>query len=230
MTRWLVVLALVGPWLATPGCTRLVDDRVGNPCEASEDCNGLSASTLECVLVDDDEGICVGAAERGPASCDDDDDCLLAADGRFPVEARCVDGTCGCFAGVPGCFNDDGDSLVLEPETCRCVPLGGEGDPCLSPLTCASGLACDGDGQCRSGAAAGAFCRDGGDCVSGSCAGQVPSGTCRGVAGDDCSSVQDCASPLVCEDGVCAEDGDTGALCRVDSDCVSFECNVGACS
>ena len=232
MTARLALLVLL---LATVGCA-VVDDALGQACDASDDCNVVNGveravvdarDLLECVHVDDDDGVCAGTPDREPASCVVDDDCRLAPEGRFPVEAECLDGACTCLANEVDCGLF---SLVLESETCRCVTFGGEGDACFSPTTCDIGLTCD-DGECRDAAPGGTACRDSGECASGVCADAAgPFGVCLGVVGDACGLVADCTGGLACDGNRCVDVGTSGASCRNDPDCDTFECFEGTCS
>jgi hypothetical protein len=135
------------------------------PCTATADCE----LTLECVLLDGNASACLprppGRQER---TCSVDSDCTLSDGQLWPLEAECIDGRCRCFGDEVFC-DDVGADVILEEETCRCLPRGREGDDCITSHTCEIGLACSG-GECRSAAGQqGAACGGSNDCEGGTC-------------------------------------------------------------
>jgi hypothetical protein len=161
----MTVLALVGALQS--GCFNngLADE--AERCTATTDCE----LPLECVLIDDNASVCLprppGRQER---TCSVDSDCTLSDGQLWPLEAECLDGACRCLGAEVLCREEgfaDEFSVILEEETCRCVPRGREGDSCITSHTCDTGLACVG-GECRSAPEQpGSACLDDNDCGNG---------------------------------------------------------------
>lgn len=150
------------------GCDFSAVKDFGEACGATDDCG----EDGECVIVDDDVAHCLPRpTARQERSCSVDDDCTLSDGQLWPIETECLDGACRCLGAEILCTAaDEGDgddfSVVLEEETCRCVPRGNEGDACITSHTCDVDLACTG-GECRSAPGeAGAACFTG-DCGEG---------------------------------------------------------------
>ena len=138
--RWrhltVVVLAAVFGCLSSPQ-----DD--GETCEFRGDCT----AGLECVVVNDPDSVCLPIPpEREQRRCEADRECVLSTGQLWPADADCIDGFCFCNVDVECELVERG--LIFEPETCRCVPIGGFGDACLSDATCEGGLFCGG-GTCQ---------------------------------------------------------------------------------
>lgn len=147
-------------------CSTLPDE--GESCTRTEDCS----RGLECVAVFDDRSVCLPQPEnRALQSCAADDDCVFSSKDQWPVEVECLDGQCRCIEGEKPCDEDeDGNTLILEPETCRCVSRGREGDDCFSARTCGPGLGCERTtNECRTEVSAGSTCNESSDCASGTC-------------------------------------------------------------
>jgi hypothetical protein len=152
--------------VALTGCLSSTLRDAGDRCDVTADCE----LELECVIVDDGASFCLprppGREER---SCTVDDDCTLSDGQLWPLEAECLDGRCRCLGAEVLCVEEDGDiddffAVILEEETCRCIPRGNEGDACITSHTCDIGLACTG-GECRSAVEQeGSACRDSDDC------------------------------------------------------------------
>lgn len=162
---WPVTLTLAAGLLTGCLSNGLADE--AERCSATTDCE----LPLECVLIDDNTSVCLprppGRQER---SCRVDSDCTLSDGQLWPVEAECLDGACRCLGAEVLCRDEDfadDFSVILEEETCRCVPRGREGDSCITSHTCDTGLACVG-GECRSGREQlGSACTLDGDCGEG---------------------------------------------------------------
>lgn len=159
------VLLIVGA-----GCLRTPQE--GETCTRSSDCS----SGLECVAAFNDRSVCLPQPDgRAPQSCDNDDDCVLSTGDQWPVEVECLDRSCRCILGETRCdedgsFDVPGNALVLEPETCRCLSPGGEGDSCLTALTCLQGFGCERSTlECRAPVSSGSTCKDSSECESGLC-------------------------------------------------------------
>ena len=159
-------LALISGLLAGGSNNGLAE--LAEPCTSTQDCE----PDLECVILDDDDSVCLPRpADRQERRCDADSDCTLSDGELWPLEAECLDGACRCLGADINCgTEEDGAELLLEEETCRCVPVGGEGDACITSHTCEISFACS-SGECRNADGAdGSACRADNDCESGICA------------------------------------------------------------
>lgn len=147
--------------------------REGETCSRTSDCS----TDLECVAVFDDRSVCLPQPDgRAPQACDNDDDCVFSTGDQWPVEVECLDRSCRCIVGEARCGEDgsfedeNGNELVLEPETCRCLSPGGEGDSCLTALTCLRGFGCERSTlECRSPVSSGSTCKASDECESDVC-------------------------------------------------------------
>lgn len=88
-----------------------------------------------------------------------------------------------CDKGDPSAYCKPGLVCRLDSEggeNTKCLPAGGEGDPCLSTVDCDFGLYCDsGEGACKPQKEEGASCENANQCttqycVEGSCATESP--------------------------------------------------------
>jgi hypothetical protein len=143
---WPVALTLAVGLLT--GCLSSDRGKEAERCKVTADCE----LEFECVLVDDARVCLPRPAGRQERSCSVDSDCTRSDGQLWPVEAECLDGACRCLGAEVLCRDEDSQddySVILEEETCRCVPRGSEGDPCITSHTCQVELACV-RGECRS--------------------------------------------------------------------------------
>ncbi len=149
-------------------CTSCLPQSLGDECLSYLDCT----ETQECVYVagqqdvfGEDLRVCLPTPEtkREAEVCTNTTDCITSGATAWPSDVSCVDSFCRCSQ-VFACKDEE----VYEEESCSCVPLGGEGDACVTSFTCDVGLACDkATKQCIPGEGAGTACSSNGDCGPG---------------------------------------------------------------
>ncbi len=241
--------------LAAPACSLVVGSD-GEPCTDDADCGpDQRCQNGECVP-DSAEPSCDDGRQNGAetdvdcggpecARCADGADCNANSD---CLSGLCESGTCAAGGG-PTC--DDGEQNQAETDVdCGgpACPACADGRSCASDGDCQSGF-CDAGtcaqppGHCTNdtrdadetdvdcggadcpGCADGQACDDDGDCQSDYCQG----GTCQ-PAGPSCDDGEqngaetdvDCGGP---DCPACADDQG----CEDDSDCLSDNCQLGAC-
>jgi hypothetical protein len=137
--------------------------------------------------------------------------------------AECTVGGITDIYGAPCC--DDGNCTgglycILN----KCLPLGGQGDPCALPMDCSSNI-CE-NGVCLGGGPSvsnlggpGAMCMYHGDCqpsfkcIAGKCSAPSPTG-------GPCVYDDDCQMGLICKSGgICGILGDVGTPCKSFMEC-----------
>jgi hypothetical protein len=110
---------------------------VGEACETTDEC----AVGLECARIGERRTACLPEpAERAAESCDVDGECTLEGAVPWPVETRCDSELHRCRCDVD--LRDCGAGQVVDPLTCRCLPLARGGAACVDDAACASGR-CD---------------------------------------------------------------------------------------
>jgi hypothetical protein len=217
------------PCSSTHGC------QAGLVCDPGQHCALPLASGVTCTGSDQcqpglacDDGTCrvlavLGDGCRDPQTCGAERSCGRAPETRTcgdrdgPGHA-CSDGTC-----APG--------LTCHGEPLSCVPLPGDGQPCLDGFYCAEGFTCaDGVGTCTALPGLGqpcvmgpSFCAPGLGCRQSDNTCQEPAGQ-----GEDCLiNPPDylCAEGLGCDFGTtgstCVPVGGPGSPCTNDSTCVA---------
>jgi hypothetical protein len=181
-----------------------------------------------------DDGTCQHKVNKGKP-CSADEQCLfdyVCVAGKCADSARVArDDVCGTM--LPPCK----DGLYCD-ETGACEPLLSEGQSCVRPDACQSGLVCAG-GTCVRWLDAGGACVSGGGTLASGCpATQTCSaGACAPVADvkggplAQCSADGDCADGLYCgANGYCSYPGGISAPCDSDRSCAAeLKCLSGAC-
>lgn len=219
-------------------CRRTFQGHVadGGACTLSEECSDTSTCTGSGTSC----GTCVHEPQVGEACTSSGASC---AEGAF-----CASGTCTAQVGVGGaCDPSNGDAcrngLACTPNasdpthgTCTERPTVGAGESCNS-ATCASGLVCAFTGTsftCRAPRTDGT-CEtvlSGSDCPSGTTCNAMSGmqGSCVAfpTLGSPCTNA--CAAPARCVNSVCHPATRIGGSCSGDDDCISGNCDAGACA
>ncbi|MBI2892974.1 MAG: hypothetical protein HYY06_05445 [Deltaproteobacteria bacterium] len=198
------------------------------------------------------EALRTGTIEIDPDRMRDCLDQLAAADCAQPhaVSPSCAEAIQGLVPRGGGCVRtaecQADDRCVLELQCPgSCVPRAGEGETCISSLTCRAELRC-GAGQCILPRAEGEDCDQDHDCDSGLYChhrgDRDRPGNCEPLReeGDSCwpapsTKQMECAGDLVCagplrEEPACAEGGAVGEACSREFPCAAFgRCSEGRC-